>query len=394
MDHIGHQVKRLRLWRGLSQQQLADLTGWKKSAISMLETGARPLDSRQRLAQLAAALRVSPTDLTGEPYPLDAPGLAEAQAGIPALESALMETRIGDIAMTEPRTLDELAAVVRGPLNAARLKADDADKIAILPDLIAELQVYGREERALRLLAAACSEATYALRNLGQVPLAWIAAERAAEAAAAVGDPIIVAAAEFTRVHSRPTVGRGMARASDAADKVPTALVENDAKAQEVYGMLRLTAALAAHIRGDSTTADAEAAEAARVAEIHGERTDSWEYFGPANVNVWRTTLAVEAGQPKRALEYASTIDLASLPWPGRRAALFLDAARAHHQLGPGHLRQAIAALRQAERETPVRMRASSWARGLVEVMLVQSRKDTGSRELRGLAYRMGLDAG
>ena len=359
----------------------------------MLETGARPLDSRQRLAQLAGALRVSLTDLTGEPYPLDAPGLAEAQAGVPALESALMETRIGDSALSEPRTLDELETIVQGPLDAARLKADDAEKIAILPDLIAELHVYGREERALRLLAVACAEATYALRNLGQVPLAWISAERAAEAAALLGDPVVIGAAEFTRVHSRPTMGRGMARASDAADNMPATLVENDVRAQEVYGMLRLTAALAAHIRGDAATADVEAAEAARIAAVHGERANSWEYFGPANVSVWRTTLAVEAGHPKRALEYAAAVDMAALPWPGRRAALSLDVARAHHQLGRDHHRQAVTALRQAELAAPVRIRASSWARDLVEVMLVQSRKEAGGRELRGLAYRMGLDA-
>src|SRR5262249_22848496 len=84
-DHVGVRVRACRLWRGMTQQQLADLAGWTKSAVSMLETGARGLDSRARLRQLAEALRVSPMELTGEPFPLDAPGLAEAQAGVPAL---------------------------------------------------------------------------------------------------------------------------------------------------------------------------------------------------------------------------------------------------------------------------------------------------------------------
>jgi hypothetical protein len=359
----------------------------------MLETGSRGLDSRARLAQLAEALRVAPTDLTGEPYPLDAPGLAEAQAGVPALERALMECRIGDSFDSDLRALDELEEAVRGPLATARVQADDAGCIAVLPDLIVELQAYGRDERALRLLVTACAGATYALRNVGQVALGWIAAERSAAAAAFVGDPILIAAAEFTRAHSRRTVGRGMARAAQAADRMPDRLVDSDPRAQEVYGMLRLTAALAAQVRGDSAEVVAQAAEAARVAGLHGERADTWEYFGPANVGVWRTTLAVEAGEPAKALEYAAAVDMASLPWRGRRAALLLDTARAHHQMGRGHSRQAVAALRQAERLASVRMRASPWARDLVEVMLSQTAREAGGRELRGLAYRMGLDA-
>jgi transcriptional regulator with XRE-family HTH domain len=378
----------------LTQQELADLAGWSKSAVSMLETGARGLDSRVRLRQLAEALRVSPADLTGEPYPLDMPGLARAQVDVPALGSALMERRIGDGDGVEPRPLEELGGVVAGPLNAARIRADDAGKLALLPDLIVQLQAYGRDEGALRLLWVVCAEATYALRNVGQVALAWIAAERCAQAAALVGDPVLVAAAEFTRAHAWPSSRPGMARAERAAEAMPEDLVAADARAQEVYGMLRLTAALAAQVRGDAAESAAQAAEAARVAQVHGERPDAWaawEYFGPANVRVWRTTLAVEAGEPARALEFAAAADMRALP-PGRQAALLLDSARAHHQLGRAHHRQAVAALRQAEQLAPVRMRASPWARELVEVMLGRSRREAGGRELRALAYRMGLE--
>ena len=392
MDHVGDRVRRCRLWRGLTQQQLADLVGWPKSAVSMLETGARGLDSRGRLRQLAEALRVAPTDLTGEPYPLDTPGLAEAQTGVPAIESALTEYRIGDTTDVEPRSLDQLEVEVRDLIAAGRA-ADAAASMAALPGLIVDLQAYGRDdERALRLLAATCLEATHGLRNVGQVPLAWIAAERCAEAAALVGDPVVIASAEFARAHSRPTAGQGMARAGKAADRIPDRLVDTDRRAQEVYGMLRLTAALAAQVRGDTATAVAQAEEAARVAELHGERADTWEEFGPANVGTWRTTLAVEAGDPARALEHAATVDMAALPWRRRRAALLLDTARAHHQMGRSHDRQAVAALRQAE-QLAVHMRASPWARELVQVMLAHSVRAAGGRELRGLAYRMGLDA-
>jgi len=393
-EHVGVRVRACRLWRGMTQQQLADLAGWTKSAVSMLETGARTIDSRQRLAQLADALRVSPADLTGQPYPLDAPGLAEAQVNVPAVELALMEYRIGDSCENEPRSLEELEAQVRGPLLDALHRADDAARLAMLPGLIVELQAYGRDERALRLLSRTCAHATSALRYVGQVPLAWIAAERCAEAAAIVGDPVVVAASEFTRAHARPPAARALARTAGLADRMSDDLAAAGGRwAQEVHGMLRLTAALAAQVCGNTAEAAAQAAEAARLAELHGERPDAWENFGPANVGVWRTLLAVEAGEPDQALQLAAAVDVNSLRRT-RRAGLLLETARAHYQLGRAHYARAVAALRQAEQLAPVRVRTSLWARDMVEVMLTQSRREAGSRELRGLAYRMGLDPG
>jgi transcriptional regulator with XRE-family HTH domain len=390
---VGANVRRCRLWRGMTQGQLAGLAGWTTSAVSMLENGRRGLDSRARLRQLAEALRVAPTELTGEPFPLDAPGLSGAQTAVPALQLALMEHRIGDSDGVDPRPLGELEREVAGPLlAAARLHADDAARLALLPDLIVELQAYGIDERALRVLVTACAEATYALRNVGQVPTAWIAAERCAQAASLLGDPVLIAAAEFTRAHSQPTAGHLMARAARAADTMPDSVVDRDHFAQEVYGMLRLTAALVAQVRGNAAEAASQAEEAARVAELHGERADTWEYFGPANVGVWRTTLALEAGEPQQALDHADAADLTALK-PGRRAALLLDTARAHHQLGRSHYRQVVVALKQAEQTAPVRTHASPWAQNLVEVMLSQSRREAGSRDLRGLAFRMGLEA-
>jgi transcriptional regulator with XRE-family HTH domain len=377
----------------MTQQQLADLAGWTKSAVSMLETGARTVDSRQRLAQLADALRVSPTDLTSEPYPLDAPGLAEAQVGVPALESALMDFRIGDSSGLEPRSLEDLDAAVHGELADAISAGDYAARLVLSAELITELQAYGPHERAMRLLADVARKSAHGLRHVGQVPLAWIAAERAAQAAALVGDPVLVAAAEFVRASARPAPARAPIHTAAAADRLSEQMGATKPWPQEVYGMLRLSAALSAQRRGDQAEADAQAGEAARVAELHGERPKAWEHFGPANVGVWRTMLAVEAGEPGRALEHAAAVDVSALS-RGRRAMLLLETARAHYLFGGAHQPHAVAALREAERLTPVRIRASPWARDMVEVMLTQSRRETGGRELRGLAFRMGLDAG
>jgi hypothetical protein len=90
--------------------------------------------------------RVSPAELVGQPYPLDSPGLTEAQRHVPAVELALMEYSIGDADGVEPRPLDELEAQIRRPLRAARFGADDRTVLAMLPDLIIDLQAYGHDE--------------------------------------------------------------------------------------------------------------------------------------------------------------------------------------------------------------------------------------------------------
>lgn len=393
---FGQRVKRHRLWRHLTQQELADLAGpgWTKSLVSMVENGRRRADTnREKLDQLATALRVNPEDLLGHPAPLGSiPGLAAAQADLPALEAALMDAGIGDDVGIDPRPLAELEQQVYGPLMAAGATADDIGRMAMLPGLITELQVYGRDETALRLLTIAAHDAVHGLRNIGQVALAWIAAERSMAAATLLGDEVMIGVAEYARAHARPT-GARLARAGDAADRICGAAEGEDRWAQEVYGMLRLTAALGAQVRGDAAAVTDHAGEASRVADRHGESASMWRQFGsfgPANVGVWKTTLAVEAGEPGRALTTANAIDTSALR-KSRQAALLLDVGRAHHQLGRDHDRETVAALRQAEHLAPVRMRASPWARDLVETMLVQSRREAGGRELRGLAYRMGL---
>jgi hypothetical protein len=53
-------VTHLRLWRGLSQQELGDLTGRTKSWVEKVESGICGLDRVSVLVQLADALRVDP----------------------------------------------------------------------------------------------------------------------------------------------------------------------------------------------------------------------------------------------------------------------------------------------------------------------------------------------
>ncbi len=57
----------------------------------------------------------------------------------------------------------------------------------------------------------------------------------------------------------------------------------------------------------------------------------------------------------------------------------------------PGKQREAVKALRTAERLAPQMVRANPMVRDTVATMLNRARAQAGDRDLRGLAYRMGI---
>jgi hypothetical protein len=115
------------------------------------------------------------------------------------------------------------------------------------------------------------------------------------------------------------------------------------------------------------------------------DRPDAWELFGPSNAAVWLTSLAVEAGNAGQALEYASVVEPRALASGNRRAALRMEKGRAYAMLG--RTREAVTELRGAERLSPAQVYNSPLVRELVRQML----DDAGGRELRGLAWRLGV---
>jgi len=151
---------------------------------------------------------------------------------------------------------------------------------------------------------------------------------------------------------------------------------------------------LACEIQEDHTGADSHAREAARLAEPLGDAPDAFELFGVANVGVWRTSLAVEAGQPGRALAHADSVNLRALASDNRRAALRIERARAQAMLS--REREACRELVKAERQSPSQVRTHPIVRELVADLLTKvGGRDllpkVGGRDLRGLAWRMNL---
>lgn len=243
---------------------------------------------------------------------------------------------------------------------------------------------------ALTYLVELTRYATFTLRHLRQPDLAWIAAERCALAAEATADPVNIAAAAFTRAHARPMVAHtwGMGRAAEAADALEPHL-SDDPTGLRVYGMLQLSAELADIVFGHSDDGG-RLSEAARVAEHVGEHPAAFGYFGPANVGVWRLLLGNEVGDPAHALDLQDDSIPAGIPSSGRKSAYYLELGRAFAALG-GHDREAIRQLRMAEKIDATRVQNDPFAREIVSDILARARRNAGTRDLRGLAYRMAI---
>ena len=72
---IGQKIKRARLERGLTQQELGDIVGVQKSAIAKYENGRVVNIKRSTLQKITKALDMRPSELLFDDSPKDAANL-------------------------------------------------------------------------------------------------------------------------------------------------------------------------------------------------------------------------------------------------------------------------------------------------------------------------------
>jgi transcriptional regulator with XRE-family HTH domain len=387
----GERVRTCRRFRGVSLQVLADRTGLSKSFLSMVENGHRRLERRRDLIAIATALQVSMTDLTGQPYPPTTPADGGAHATVPGVRTALMAHSLDYTPATALRPVEQLAADTTAVMTLRQNCQDAAvgrQLAGLLPKLHAAALHGDDVPRALRALVLATKAATSWLKTLGYHDLAWIAADRGWHAAVRLDDPVYVAAADYSRAQALSGLGAHDqigAIAAHAAEAIP----RTSSDGLQVFGMLRLTQALAATTTGVGDP-HAALAEAREVAEHTGQGTAFWFMFGPANVAQWTMDITLERGDPAAAVAVAEALDPRDILVGSRRAAYWIHYGVALAQLRGRDL-DALAALRQAERLAPDRVYNSPRVRDLIVTMLHRARRTAGSRDLRGLAHRIGV---
>jgi transcriptional regulator with XRE-family HTH domain len=395
--HVGSRVREIRDWREMSLTATAGLAGMSVSYLSMIENGHRPVTRHAVLESLALALRVAPTELTGQPYaPVD-PLSAEAHAGIAAIEAALDAYDLGTDPGVVPRPWPELTEAVQHLNDVLRADADYAALGGVVPGLLAELHAtYVREPEhrrdALVGLVYAYRAAAGVTKCLGVRGLPMVAARLAQECTEELDSPEWLGFGSFIRGYAAGSLDRPhqYTLAVRTIDQLQPAL--DDSHVLQAAGSLHLNAALVKAAQGEGDRARDHVDEAAALATRLPEHTDNfgWLHFSAEAAGIWRVSLGTELGEGAKVAEYARTVRPEAIKGRARRAAFLKD-------LGCALVNEkrtwdkGVHHLAEAERIAPQLIRNNPFVREVVSTQLRRARRDAGGRELRGLAWRMGI---
>jgi hypothetical protein len=342
-------------------------------------------------------LRVHPTELTGQPWIPQDPVGAKTEAGLTAIETALECYELGADPEVPPRPWPQIAADLKRLVTAMVWTADYAGQCELAPVVLGELYgAYLRLPRhrpeALVGLIRAYTSAVITTTGLGAHGLPGAAARAAQQCAETLDDPLWLGYAAFVRGFATGQLNRAVhyRRSVAAAENLTRLLDSSDAL--QACGMLHLSAALAAGAQADHDTVAIHLQEASALAARMDTEVGTWAdlFFGPANVSIWKTSIAFELGEHGKALEAAKTAHPELLPSSNLQAEFWTEVGRA--MVAEKKTRhKAVRVLVHAEQLAPQRIRHDVLVRETVAGLLRQARRDAGGRELRGLAWRMGL---
>lgn len=395
--HIGRRVRELRVWRKMDQIVLAGLAGISQPYLSKIERGDSAVSSRELLENLARGLRVSPLDLTDSPYSPPTAIDGAQQSAMAALGDLLGGWWVGEVPDAPGRPIDEVLADLdalmaarnsTGPTGAGGYPEQVAKLAPLIRDLLAASDDPQLAPRALPPLLTAYHVAGSIAARLRIPGMPSLAADRMRQVADALDDPVWAAVAQWGRAHflSGTNRARQYEMAVEVADSAPMTR-------PETRGMANLTAALAAAAQGHADVAETHLAEAAAIAELVEPDTSPWPsgimQFGRVNVGIFRVSVGVEMGAGPQVAEIARTVRPESIS-RGRQASYWIDLGRGLLVDRQTRLR-GTQALRRAHELAPQQLKTSVWAREAVTTTLPVERREDVARELRWLAWELGL---
>ena len=292
-------------------------------------------------------------------------------------------------------------------LPALRVVIDRAMRVSLssdygaleeaLPTLIgcveaATVQPGGDERAAHVAVSDVYAVAGWTLIKADSPVGAWIAAQRAVQAAEQAGDVLRIAAATrcLAEVHMRAkNLEESTRTAFLAAVQLESAPPDARLITVSLRGAAFLSAAAASARRGDSREAHA-ALKAATVcsAELGQDRSDLATVFGPTNVAIHQVATSIELGDAQGAIRHIPAVQFDQMPkqLTERRARFLIDVARSF-----AHVRDdaaAIDALLQAETIAPDELRHPRLTHELVHQLLA---RESRTSDLRALATRCNL---
>jgi transcriptional regulator with XRE-family HTH domain len=277
-DHlsIGERITFYRRRRGLSQVVLANLVGRTENWLSKIERGEREIRRLDVLTEVARALRVTLGDLLGEPVLLED---EQEYDDVPAVRDALMAPqRLSRTLFSSSMPLEYI-----DPVPVARLaegtwssyqRGELGRVVTALPGLIKtthQMEAASADDAVYRRACAAVTArihhvAATTLSKIGEADLAWIAAERAMQAADQSDDPLVLASAARSGTHALLAVGRfdDVLHTLLAAERKSPGIVRHSAVVREVVRSLYRRAPASAGPKSSPLLALAERCRAVR----------------------------------------------------------------------------------------------------------------------------------
>jgi transcriptional regulator with XRE-family HTH domain len=394
---FGRRLRELRCWRRLTLREAAGLAGLSFSFWGQVERGEKPVTRRDTLETMADALRVHPADLTGQPWTPQDPVDADTKAGLDAIETALERYALGVDPEVLLRPWPQITADLHRLITSMTWTADYRGASELAPVVLGELHgAYLRLPRhrheVLVGLIRAYTSAMITATRLGARGLPGAAVRAAQQCAETLDDPLWLGYAAFVRGFATGRLNRAAhyRRSVAAAENLTNLLDSSDAL--QACGMLHLSAAFAAGAQADRDTVNTHLAEASVLAARMDTEVGSWAdlFFGPTNVGIWRTSIASELGEDSRVLEAAKTTHPELLPSHNLQAEFWTEVGRALAAENKTR-NKAVGVLVHAEQLAPQRIRHDVLVREVVADLLLQARDDASGRELRRLAWRMGI---
>ncbi|MCX5153832.1 helix-turn-helix domain-containing protein [Streptomyces sp. NBC_00291] len=415
---IGELLRQARVLRGRSQADVAADLGYHQSKISRLE-GGRGTEDIRVLREVARVLRIPPahlglaeTALEAEPDDPETEDMLRrrtllaasvtmlatpvpAAAAHPALVQALLPGAL-PASMTEPPSAEQLR---QRAMNVRRLltTCDYAKLERTLPGLITDLRQAAsssaQPEEVSGFLATAYQTSASLFLKRGDAGTAWLAVGRAMAEAERFGDPLVLAASVRLQAHvlvREQHARQAVTLIQHTASQLTGSYDRRSPHHLAVLGLLLLRGVTAASRAGDRAATSEFVAEAKEVAQyIALDQPDVWANFSPTNVTLHQISAAVSFGDAGIALDAARPLMRRHIPVPERRAALWIETARAYAQ--QGRLADGYQALRIAETCAAQDVRRPA-VRELVADMAARDRRRT-LPELHHFSRRLGVPA-
>ncbi|GIH17046.1 helix-turn-helix domain-containing protein [Rugosimonospora africana] len=401
---IGRRVAYWRTRRRLSQQVFADRLAKSKSWVDKIERGVRRLDKFSVLYDIADVLQVDVQLLLGR-EPERRPGGMTCldQVEVADIRSAL--ERYDQIstffhAPPQPPSIDELRKAVQHAWLSYQ-HARYGPLARVLPKLLRDAQaadtVYGGDSGMLaaHLLGQVYQIASSSLRKLGELELAWLAADRSIAVSLRAGDQLLAGTASYRVGSALLALGRARP-ALEVNVNIANRLAPGDTRRAtpelvSVYGMLLLQGAMAAARIGDSATVrDLLTGADVAARGLGGNHNYYWTSFSPTNVDIHRAAAMVELGEGGLAVETHEHLDRASFAamLPERRAHHYVDLARGLAQVGD--IERASEMLLEGDRLAPSEIRCRPIAHEVLSDVLRRT-KGAPSAPVAELAETMGV---